>query len=79
MTMHDNETLPDAVGAQVQRGVRRAVAVARWAGLVAAGLLLWMLGLVALDVPGGLEQWRHAVGAVLLVCAVHLWRRAASA
>lgn len=65
-----------AVGSQVDQGVMRAVAVARWAGLVAAGLLLWLFGLLALDVPAGLEQWRHVVGAALLVCAVHLWRRA---
>jgi hypothetical protein len=76
MTKPEDTTAAGAVGSPLQQGVRRAVAVARWAGLVGAGLLLWLIGLVVLDVPGALEQWRHAAGAVLLVCAVHLWRRA---
>ena len=76
---HETETAQPAPLGQVERVVRRALAVARWAGLVAGGLLLWMLGLVALDVPGALEHWRHVAGAALIVCAVHLWRRAVSA
>lgn len=68
-----------AVADQAKRGVRGAIAVARWAGLIFAGCLVWMLGLVLLDVPAELEIWRHLVGAMLLLCAVFLWRRAVSA
>lgn len=70
----------DTAGAgPVERWVRRALAVARWATYIGAGLLLWMFGLLALDVPAGLPHWKHVAGAALLVCAVHLWRRAVSA
>lgn len=62
----------------VEQGVRCALAVAGWAAYVGAGLLLWMFGLLALDVPAALAHWRHIAGAALLVCAVHLWRRAVS-
>ena len=62
----------------VDRIVRCALAVARWAALVGVGLVLWFFGLMALDVPVDLPQWRHVAGAALLVCAVHLWRHAVS-
>jgi hypothetical protein len=52
------------------------VSAIRWAALVSAGVLLWMFGLLALDVPADLPHWRHIAGAVLMVCAVHSWRRA---
>lgn len=50
----------------------------RWAALVSAGVLLWVFGLLALDVPADLPHWRHIAGAALLACAVHLWQRAAN-
>jgi hypothetical protein len=64
-------------GGPVDRIVRCTLAVARWAALVGAGLVMWFFGLMALDVPVELPQWRHVAGAALLVCAVHLWRQAA--
>lgn len=48
---------------------------ARWVATVAAGVLLWLLALAVLDVPGNLPQWRHWVGAGLMLGAMHLWRR----
>ena len=65
--------MSNAADSQVDRRLGRAV---RWAAVIAAGVLLWMLGLFALDVPADLPTWRHWAGATLLVCAVHLWRRA---
>lgn len=59
--------------------VSAALSWLRSSAFVVSGLLLWMLGLAALDVPGGLPQWRHVVGASLLVVAVHLWRKASDA
>lgn len=44
----------------------------RCAGLIGAGVLLWMFGLLALDVPADLPHWRIIAGAALLTCAVHL-------
>ena len=73
-----NEPPPAAPGFPVGRIVRCALAVARWAVLVGVGLVLWLFGLMALDVPVDLPQWRHVAGAALLVFAVHLWRHAAS-
>jgi uncharacterized membrane protein len=49
--------------------------VARYLGLVFVGLLLWMLGLVVLDVPPNLPLWRHSFGGLLFGCALHLWRK----
>lgn len=46
--------------------------VIRWVGFIGAGALLWMFGLLALDVPADLPHWRIIAGAALLVCAVHL-------
>ena len=74
-----SETKPAADEGRLDRRVRRALAVARWAAWVGGGLLLWLFGLLALDVPAALPHWRHVVGAALLVCAVHAWRRAVSA
>jgi hypothetical protein len=50
--------------------------IARFVLLVAIGLVLWMFGLVALDVPVGLPYWRHIAGAVLIVLAVNLFQEA---
>lgn len=49
----------------------------RCAGLIGAGVLLWMFGLLALDVPADLPHWRIIAGAALLTCAVHLLQWAA--
>lgn len=46
----------------------------RCAGFIGAGALLWMFGLLALDVPADLPHWRIIAGAALLVCAVHLFQ-----
>lgn len=51
----------------------RALAVARWAALLCIGALLWLLGLVALDVPIDLPLWRHVCGAAVLSAAVRVW------
>lgn len=47
----------------------RAARVPIWIG----GVLLWVLGLQALDVSAGLSLWRHCVDAAMLVFAVHAW------
>lgn len=41
--------------------------------VILSGLLFWVLGLTALDVPAGLPWWRHGLGAIGIVCAVHIW------
>jgi len=46
--------------------------------VIGVGVLLWMLGLAALDVPGDLPTLRHVIGAVLMARAVGLWGRAMS-
>lgn len=73
---HETEIAQPAPLGRVERVIWRGRAVFRWAAYVCAGMLLWMFGLLALDVPAVLESWRHSAGAALLVCAVHLWRRA---
>lgn len=63
---------------RVARSLRCAASVARVAVVIGVGVLLWMLGLAALDVPGDLPLMRHVIGAVLLARAVGLWSRTMS-
>ncbi len=63
---------------RVERSLRCAAAVARVVVVIGVGVLLWMLGLAALDVPGDLPTLRHVIGAVLMARAVGLWGRAMS-
>jgi len=50
--------------------------LARWGALIAAGSVIWMLGLAVLDVPVDLPIWRHVAGAALAACALGVWFRA---
>ena len=54
----------------------KAKKLAKWFFVVAFGIILWLLGLTALDVPASLPMWRHASGASLMVIAVHIWQKA---
>ena len=54
---------------------RIAAIALRLAAMTLAGLLLWLLGLFALDVPAELATWRHWLGVALMVGAVHVWRK----
>ena len=47
-----------------------------WCVIVIGGVLLWMLGLVVLDVPAGLSFWRHLAGGAILLAGVALLRLA---
>jgi hypothetical protein len=70
-------TTQDGEG-QVERPVRRwlvwGAVTLRLVAAVAAGMLMWVMGLAALDVPAGLPLWRHIAGATLIILAASLLR-----
>ncbi len=56
--------------------LRTAARVLRYLLLTALGVLAWMVGLYALNVPTDLPTWRQATGGILMTVSVFCWIKA---
>ena len=56
--------------------LRTAARVLRYLLLTALGVLAWLFGLYALDVPTDLPTWRQITGGILMTVGVFCWIKA---